>query len=363
MYRIAGVVEAIAGEREGLQEISVRVTGGRELRRALVYTELVGAVAVGDAVLLNTVAVELKLGTGGVDFVVAGNLRERDAPGHLLKLRYMPLQMPVLAVEAPESPHHAAIANFKDLHGLPVVCMELHSQLPAVCVGARFAFLRRFGRAPKIAYILTDGAALPLAFSHLVSQLRELGLIQVAITAGQAFGGDYEAINLYSALAAAKEVVGADMVLVGQGPGNAGTGTPLGFSGIDAGTALNAVSSLGGTAIFAPRVSFADERERHRGLSHHSQTILTRIALRPALVPLPRLPAPEAALLLRDFGAAGLFDLHCVASVDADAALSELLRLNLGVTTMGRAIEQERAFFLASAAAGILAAQTLRQTG
>jgi len=88
---------------------------------------------------------------------------------------------------------------------------------------------------------------------------------------------------------------------------------------------------------------------------------LTRIALRPALVPLPRLPDAESSVLLRDYDGAGIFGSHCVASVDADAALSELLRLNLGVTTMGRSIEQERAFFLASAAAGILAAQTAIQ--
>ena len=258
-YRLTGIVEAIDGERAGLQEIFVRVAGQENLRRAMVYTELVGAAAVGDQVWLNTVAVELRLGTGGVDFVVAGNLSEQDAPGHLLKLRYTPLQVPVLAVEAPESPHHAAIADFDNLDGLPVVCMELQSQLPAVCVGARFAFLRRFGRLPKIAYLMTDGAALPLTFSRIVSQLKERNLIRATITAGQAFGGDYEAINVYSALAAAKVVCGADIVLVGQGPGNAGTGTPLGFSGMDAGMALNAVSSLNGTAIFAPRISFADE--------------------------------------------------------------------------------------------------------
>ena len=343
-----------------MQEISVRIADSDALRRAVAYTELTGPVAVGDAALLNIAAVELGLGTGGVDFVIAGNLSERDAPGHLMKLRYTPLQIPALAVEAPESPHHAAIADFSDLGGLPVVCMELRSQLPAVCIGARFAFQKRFGRLPIIASIMTDGAALPLAFSRLDAELRERDFVQATITAGQAFGGDYEAINVYSALAAAKAVVGADIVVVGQGPGNAGTGTPLGFSGIDAGTALNAVASLDGTAIFAPRIGFADERERHRGLSHHSRTILTRVALCPVLVPLPRLPDAEYYSLLHAFDAAEIFSLHRVASVDADAALSELLRLNLNVTTMGRTMEQEPAFFLASAAAGLLAAQAVR---
>ena len=44
---------------------------GPRLRNALNLTALTGRVAVGDRVLLNTVAVEMKLGTGGLDFVVA----------------------------------------------------------------------------------------------------------------------------------------------------------------------------------------------------------------------------------------------------------------------------------------------------
>ena len=355
-YRAAGVIETIAGERDKAQEVLVRLDSG-ELRRALSYTELVGRVAVGDTVSLNIVAIELGLGTGGYDFVVSGDLSEREVSGHLLKLRYTPLQLPVLAVEAPESPHHAALAAFKHLADLPVVCMELHSQLPAVCAAAQWAFGRRFGVPPKIVYIMTDGAALPLAFSRTTAQLQERNLLAATITAGQAFGGDYEAITLFSALAAAKTVLNADLVCVGQGPGNAGTGTPLGFSGIEAGAALNAAESLGGTPIFAPRISFADARERHYGLSHHSETILTRIALRPALVPIPRLPEAEYRLILNALRDAGIFDFHSVMSVEAEEGLAALEETGLDVATMGRGISQERAFFLASAAAGIVAAQ------
>src|SRR5205823_5808213 len=126
----------------------------------------------------------------------------------------------VLAVEAPESPHHEAIANFSSLSDRPVVCAELHSQVPAICAGARWG-LRECGwpREPRIVYIMTDGAALPLALSRLVPQMQKAGLVQATITAGQAFGGDYEAVNLYSALAAARCVTEADIVIVCQGPG------------------------------------------------------------------------------------------------------------------------------------------------
>src|SRR5262245_59353052 len=108
--RARGVVESIEADREGAQEIRVRV--GEESRAAIVYPALTGRVSVGDAVVLNTWAVEMGLGTGGVDFVteVGRETEETDAPGHIMKLRYTPLQHPVLAVEAPECEHHAAVS-------------------------------------------------------------------------------------------------------------------------------------------------------------------------------------------------------------------------------------------------------------
>jgi hypothetical protein len=194
-------------------------------------------------VLLNTWAVELDLGTGGADFVIASEDQTTvdAAPvGHVMKLRYTPLQQPVLAAEAPESTWHSEVAGFQSLEMTPVVCAELHSQLPAIAAAAKW----ETHGAARVAYVMTDEAALPLAYSHLVRDLREKGLIDVTITSGQAFGGDYEAVNLYSALAVAKVAGKADIIIVGQGPGNTGTETPLGFSGIAQGIALNAVAAL-----------------------------------------------------------------------------------------------------------------------
>ena len=65
---------------------------------------------------------------------------------------------------------------------------------------------------------------------------------------GQSFGGDLEAVTLHSGLLAARHVLGADLVVVAQGPGNLGTGTRWGFSGVAAGEAVNAVAVLGGRA-------------------------------------------------------------------------------------------------------------------
>ena len=58
-----GVVTAILAERAGLQKVEV------DGERAYVLTQLIGTVAVGDRVVVNTTAVDLGLGTGGWHFV------------------------------------------------------------------------------------------------------------------------------------------------------------------------------------------------------------------------------------------------------------------------------------------------------
>lgn len=373
--RIVGQVKRITAEREGVQEIEALVSpsgeasaddaqeesGWERLRAAINLVELSGRVYVGDWVLLNTVAVELGLGTGGKDFVVAVLNREEEpdepAPGHILKLRYTPLQTPVLAVESPESPYHIMLRSFQSLNEMPVVCAQLHSQVPAICAGVRWALMQHGGHRPRIAYIMTDGAALPLALSRLIPELRKRSWISATITAGQAFGGDHECVNVYSALATAYAVVGADVAIVCQGPGNVGTDTPLGFSGLEQGQAINAVASLGGTPIAAARISFADTRERHRGISHHTITVLQTAALAQAMLPLPILHGEEMQCLLETLEATGLEESHQPVFIMADSALELLQSSDINVTTMGRNLEAERPFFLSACAAGILAGQ------
>ena len=50
---------------------------------------------------------------------------------------------------------------------------------------------------------------------------------------------------MHSGLLAARHVLGADVAVVAQGPGNLGTGTPWGFSGVAVGEAVNAVARAG----------------------------------------------------------------------------------------------------------------------
>ena len=151
---------------------------------------------------------------------------------------------------------------------------------------------------------MSDGGALPLALSDLVASLRDAGLVDVTVTAGHAFGGDHEAVNVPSALmvATASGVGGADAVVVAMGPGGVGTGSRLGATALEMAPALDAATALGGRAIAAVRWSDADPRPRHRGLSHHSRTALA-LAAHPALVPVP--PGPYHDVVVDALAAAG----------------------------------------------------------
>ena len=354
MIRIRrGKVITVRVRRPGVTELEVEVEGRREV--ALNYDSLTGLAAPGDQVLLNTTAVHKQLGTGGVHFVMgncsAGDL---DAPesGHIMKMRYTPAQVKVLAVEEPDSPHAGAMAAADSLDGLPVVAATLHSMLAPVLAGIHSA-----GGALKVVYIMTDGAALPLPLSRLVAELKAKGLLATTITCGHAFGGDLEAVNVYSGLLAARAVAGADLAVTAMGPGIVGTGTRFGYTGLEQGEIVNAVHTLRGRPVAVPRISFADPRERHRGLSHHTATALGRVALAPCLVPLPQLDKDKDALIRQQAQRTGITARHRLITVDGEPALEVMAALGIKASTMGRGVDQDREFFLAAGAAGILAAR------
>ena len=185
----------------------------------------------------------------------------------------------------------------------------------------------------------------------------ERNLVDATITCGHAFGGDFEAVSVYSALAVARTVAHADAAVVAMGPGIVGTNTRLGFSGMEVGTILDAACALGGVAIACLRVSFADERPRHYGLSHHTATALRLATRERVLVAVPELhDAEQAARLAADLHDAGIDRRHELVDVDAPDALELLARHDLRVQSMGRPAEDDPALFQAAAAAGALAA-------
>src|SRR5919112_2811454 len=222
-WRRGRVTETGRRGRDSL-ELTVEVPSEGSVR-ALAYPSLVGIPQVDDEVLLNTTAQAQRLGTGGYALVVAVPDRLPPDPtgsGHLVKARYTPLQVTVQGVDEQETEHHRTLADAEDLAGMPVVVADLHSALPAALIGV-------LATDPdlRVAYVMTDGGALVAGFSRTLSSLAPS--LAGVVTVGQAFGGDLEAVTLHTGLLAARHVLGADVTIVTQGPGNLGTGTSWGF--------------------------------------------------------------------------------------------------------------------------------------
>jgi Protein of unknown function (DUF3866) len=332
---------------------------------ALAYTDLMAAPAIGDRVLLNVAALERGLGTGGYALVIAvldaaGRVTAQppQPSGHLVKARYLPLQAMVAGADEQGSEHHELLAEADSIDGMPVIVADLHSALAPILLAIEYD---RPGT--RVVYVMSDQGALPLAFSRSVAELRAGGLLAGTVTVGQAFGGDLEAVSLHSGLLAARLALDAELVVVTQGPGNLGTGTRWGFSGVNAGEAINAAAVLGGRPVGSLRISGADSRERHRGVSHHSLTAYGRVALRQAEIAVPDLAGDgsPAMVELASAVSAGVQRLsqHRLVTVDLIGLRTVLAASPIRLSSMGRGLDDDPAYFLAAAAAGRHAASLL----
>ena len=342
-----GKVESIVDQNGELDDIRVSINGN--IQRAYNYPKITGNINVGDEVLLNTTAVELSLGTGGYHFVIA-NLNNVESNftkgGHIMKLRYTPLQVKVDSVEEQESAYHKNIEEFSSLDDMPVVVGSLHSMLTPFVASYK-----------RLIYIMTDGAALPIYLSKNVDTLKKKGLIDNTITIGSAFGGEYECINIYTALITAKEVLNADVVFVSMGPGIAGTGTKYGFTGIEQGPILDAVKKLGGIPISIPRISFADQRDRHKGISHHSITVLKEIVNVSVNIPICTYNDEQLCYIKEQLMNNSLESKHNIVYIENKNSKSDLEYFNLKVRSMGRSFDQDKEFFEAASTAAYYLAE------
>jgi hypothetical protein len=252
-----GRVTAIRDRLDGLVRLDVDGVD------CVAYPSLTGPVALEDEVLVNVQARELGLGSGGFDVLYANLTRGLELPpeegAHVIALPYTPLQHARVHVEERAEP--AA-----ELGGMPVVCCSLHSQVAPVC-----AALRGLG----VAYVQLGGGALPVSLSDTVRVLKERELVSAAAAVAPCFDGDVQCVSVASALGWARG--GHDVAVCAIGPGIVGTGTRFGHGGVAAAEAANAALALGGVPVVAARVSGADERARHRGLSHHTEAVLALV--------------------------------------------------------------------------------------
>jgi hypothetical protein len=321
------------GVVSGSDPLTVRVEG--EERPAWADRTLVGEVREGDEVIVNVGALDLGLGSGGFDVVHVNLSRGLEAPGAAtataMKLNYSSLQHPVEPVEL--------IEDSGPPRRIPVLVLSLHGQLAPAAWAAAQA-----GHGLSVGYIQTAGGALPGALSRDVAELRRGGLICDHVTAGPAYGGGREAMTVIGALRAAVGPLGWDAVIAGPGPGIAGSGTWLGHGGMAALDTAHASLALRLETLVAPRLSSSDPRERHRGLSHHTETVLL-LVLGSVRVPAP---ASEDAALAELREICG--DQHEV--WPRNASVAEYAASGLPASHMGRSMEEDRLFFAAALAAG-----------
>ena len=327
-----GVVVEAGGAESGMQRLEVEIQGER--RPALGDVGLVGGAEAGDEVVVNVEARDLGLGSGGFDLVHANLTRGLGGAGtagaHVMKLNYTSLQHPVAPVEEEELTVPL---------GRPVAVCGLHGQLPPLA----WAFAQAAPTA-RLGYVQTAGGALPGALSEVVPRLREQGMLAGHLTAGAAYGGETEAITTIGAIHHALGAWAWDAAVCAPGPGILGSASALGHGGMTALDSAHAALAVGCPTLVVARMSEGDPRPRHRGVSHHTRTVLG-LLLHPVVVALPE-----------GFdGAIG--DRHEVRRAPAD--LDGYERSGLPVHTMGRALREDPAFFAAALSAGRVLAEML----
>ncbi len=337
-------VVTVARADERIARLTVTLEGSGEERDAIAYPGVTGPVAAGDDVVVNVEAKDIGLGSGGFDVVhcnLTRGLRGEAGAAHVMKLNYTSLQHSVAPVE--EGLETVPVAP-----GVPVAVLALHGQLP----GVAFA-VAHLAPGTRVGFVQSPGGSLPGALSDTVSDLLDRGLLAGHVTAGPCHGAAIESITVEGGLDAAARRLEWDCAVVGPGPGILGSGSALGHGGLAALSNAHAALSLGCPVALVPRLSSGDPRERHRGLSHHTQTVLS-LLLRPVRVPLPAgvsLPSGGSLELAIAHGAG-----HEGVRLDVSALVDPYLSSGLPSRTMGRAFDEDRDFFLASLAGGVLLA-------
>jgi hypothetical protein len=383
MLRLRRATVLQAGPIDGPeQELEITLEGER--RPAIAEVGLIGASRQGDEVIVNVQARDLGLGSGGFDIVHANLTRGLSADGvpdaHVMKLNYTSLQHAVAPVEDTQTgaPHSGAHPEGRTqrAHGeqageqlelplrQPVAVLALHGQLAAVAWA--FAQANPGGR---LGFVQTPGGALPGGHSRIVRTLRECGLLSGHITAGTTYGGEMEAITTAGALHHGLRTLGWDAAVCGPGPGIVGSSSPLGHGGMHALDSAHTALALGAPVLVVARMSSADERPRHRGISHHTLTVLD-LLLEPVTVALPAgIRSPVGADLRARLGSifgssAERIKPQMELDVDRPARMARhdwrrapvdmpaYLASGLPAETMGRVLVEDPLFFGAALAGG-----------
>jgi hypothetical protein len=320
--------------------LEVRV--GEVTRPAWADASLIGPCEIGDEVVVNTEALDIGLGSGGFDIVMVNLTRGLMGPGadgdHVMKLNYSPLQHPVATIEREVPGDGVGDDGREPQPAVPVLAIGLHGHLAP----AAWAVATNLPGA-RVGYIQTVGGALPGGLSRDVRAMLDAGLLAGHVTAGAAYGGHREAITVVGAIDAAGSL-GWDAAIVGPGPGILGSATTYGHGGMAALDAAHAALALGSSVVLSARLSSGDPRPRHRGMSHHTRTVI-RLLLATVDVPLPEGSEELADLVVEDGRGRHRVTIE---PVDLDGYMAS----GLPTRTMGRSLAEDPEFFAGPLAAG-----------
>jgi hypothetical protein len=371
MLKLRRALVLDAGTAEGPEQSLFVELADRpgERRAAIADVALLGAAQAGDELIVNVEANDLGLGSGGFDIVHVNLTRGLAAPGdgaaNVMKLNYTSLQHTVRPVEDEQ---------LQLPLGRAVAVLALHGQLAPVA----WAFSRAAPGA-RVGFVQTAGGALPGGHSRTVRALRERGLLAGHVTAGASFGGEGEAITTAGALHHGVRALGWDAAICGPGPGIVGSSSPLGHGGMAALDSAHAALALEAPTLLVARMSHGDERERHRGISHHTLTVLD-LLLEPVTVALPAGMRSPVGVDLRArlgeaFGASDAGRPPLAVDVErpvrisrhdwrrAEVDLPGYAASGLPSQTMGRTLEQDPLFFGAALAGGAVLAELAAEVG
>jgi hypothetical protein len=367
MLKLRRATVTAAGSADGPEQDLVVELDGSE-RAAIADVTLVGRSEVGDELIVNVEALDLELGSGGFDIVHVNVTRGLSGAGvkgaNAMKLNYTSLQHAVAPVE--DEWLRLPVER-------PVAVLALHGQLAAVAWAfAQGAPGRRLG------YVQTEGGALPGGHSRTVRALRSRGLLAGHLTAGAAFGGEGEAITTAGALHHGLRTLGWNAAVCGPGPGIVGSGSPLGHGGMSALDSAHASLALGCSTLLVARMSSGDDRVRHRGISHHTLTVLD-LLLEPVTVALPAgMRSPVGTDLRAGLGAVfgGAMPSRPALALDVERPvritrhdwrravvdLPAYADAGLPAETMGRGLTEDPLFFAAALAGGTALSELTAQS-
>ncbi|MFK3937834.1 DUF3866 family protein [Alkalihalobacillus sp. NPDC078783] len=332
------ITESIVFEDETIQIVRTADTS----YPAILYKRFFPSVSIGTKIVINQTATALKLGTGGYDFVkhvMASNNQFTNSDKHIMKLRYTPLQHIGNSVEEIKE-HQALFENHLSLQNKKIILAELHSMVPII-----YDVANVLDPTASCCFIFDDSASLTIEISSHIRRLQKKSTVH-SITVGQCIGGEYDAVSVASALQFAHGYLKADLIIISVGPGVVGTGTKYGHTAMDLANWANTVGSLGGCPVWIPRLSFADSRDRHYGLSHHTITPLFEFTYCPCVLVFPPLQTDQKKVVESQLSSVCRVDHHIIYSsiLSNEGSIRRVLATGK-VKTMGRGYNDDPVFF------------------